>query len=142
MLSHHSYTEVKAALIVHRRESQDWQPDIGAIAKLCEPERPQIDDVIAICDMWYRATDDNNRYPTRADREKYPLACKVWAIAGGYDALHDQSWAHQRLRAAYKEAVEAMATHDAHGLREAITAGEANKFMAELKARMVKEISA
>lgn len=144
MLGHNDYSQVKAAMMVHRRESVDWQPDVGSISRLCDPEPEQIDDVIAICDRWYRMTDDNTRYPTRDERDKYPLAAKVYAIAGGYDALHDANWAHQRLRAAYTEAVEAQASHDAHGLVKAITSGEAKSFMAELQRRMAatKELSA
>lgn len=139
-----SYQEVKAAMIVHKRESTDWQPDIGAIARLLEPEPPQVDDIIALCDSWYRRTDDNNRYPTRDDRDKYPLAAKVWALAGGYDALHDQEWAHQRLRSAYKEAMDAQGSHDAYGMVKAITAGEANAFMRQLRDRTsaMREIGA
>ena len=80
------------------------KPDIGAVGRMLAPRVADVDEVIAICDRWYRATDDVDRFPTREQRERHPVAAMTWDMAGGFDALHDKAWAHQRLRKAYEEA--------------------------------------
>ena len=82
-------------------------PSPAHIAAKLKPRPQGVDGVIAICDRWYTSTDDVTRHPTRDERQQFPLAAKVWQLAGGYDALHDKEWAHQRLRKAYEEALYA-----------------------------------
>ena len=108
VIGHHPYPVVAEAMKQQLIAGHYGSPDIGAVARLLMPQGEDVSEVIAVCDRWYRGTDDIQRLPTRAQRDQHPLAAMCWDIAGGYDALHDRAWAHQRLRKAYEEAAPVM----------------------------------
>ena len=112
----------------------DFPPPVGRIAARCKPKGPDAAEIINIIDEWYRTTDDITRRPTREDKEQHPTAALAWQMVGGYDALHDQAWAHQRIRSVLPK-VEEIVKERLNGDRLGVTSGEAREFVRELSTR-------
>lgn len=115
----------------------DFPPPVGRIAARCKPKGPDAAEIINIIDGWYKANDDLNRRPNREDKERHPTAALAWTMVGGFDALHDQAWAHQRIRSVLPQ-VQDIVKERLDGDRLGITAGEAREFVSELETRTQK----
>jgi len=114
--------------------NNDYPPPPGRIAERCKPKGPDASEIINIIDGWYRANDDLNRRPNADDRERHPTAALAWTMVGGFDALHDQAWAHQRIRSVLPK-VEEIVKGRLNGDRLGVTSGEAREFVRELSTR-------
>jgi hypothetical protein len=136
MIGDYPYEQAKAAVIEHRKETNDFAPNVGAVTRLCQPSLDDAAKVLAICDQWYKMSDDISVHPNREDREKHPVAAMTWDLAGGYGALGDREWAHQRLRKCYSDAAKITNERNVIQRVSAVTSIEANTFMKALQGSM------
>ena len=109
----------------------DFPPPPGKIVNRCKTKGPDAAEIINVIDAWYAANDDVNRRPNREDEDKHPTAALAWKMLGGYNALHDQAWAHQRIRSVLPQVREIVAQR-LNDDRLGITSGQAREFMREL----------
>ena len=112
----------------------DFPPPPGKVANRCKPKGPDDAAIIAVIDGWYSASDDVHPRPNREDQDKHPTAALAWKMIGGYNALHDRAWAHQRIRSVLPQVREVVAQR-VNDDRLGITSGDAREFVRELSTR-------